>query len=132
MSGRTTTEAVGEVICIIPEPLSEVRRIIQNAVDLHGISREEAIQQTIDSWTTEKRTPSQIVAIDSTQGRIILNYAHSWNQKPVDEHIREGGLSDLDEEHLRAEMFARNLNLKREQAQQILRIAREEAAGIHQ
>ena len=63
---------------------------------------------------------------------MLLNYAHSWNQTPVDQLLSGGVLSDLNEDSIRAETFARDLNNGKQQAEKILRIAREEAARIRQ
>jgi hypothetical protein len=128
MSGRVPTEEVAE---ILPTSISEIRQMINEATDQMGISRNEAIQRIIDSIVMEQRTPSQMVAgvvggIDSVQGRMLLNFALSWNEKSVDELVGLGGSSDLDENSLRVETFAKDVNVTKQQAEQILRLAREE------
>jgi hypothetical protein len=145
MSGRTSTEEVAQ---ILPNTsalsLSEVRRIIQDAVDLLKVSREDAIQQImVDALIVQQRPPSSsrtpshtvgeiVGGIENAHARVILNYAHLWNQEPVDQLLSGGALSDLDEDRIRAETFARDLNIDIQQAERILRIAREEAARTHQ
>jgi hypothetical protein len=129
MSGRTPTEAVAE---ILPRSITEIRQMIKELVDRLEIPRDEAIQLIIEGIIMiEQRTPSEIVAgvvggIDRVQGRILLNFAQSWNKISVDELLANGGSSDLDENSLRVETFSTSLEITRQQAEQILRLAREE------
>ncbi len=96
--------------------------------------REDAIQQIIDTWLSEPRTTSDFVGgfagVDSRQGRIILNIAHSCNQQSRDKLLELGVSlgSDFDVESLRVELFSREVKINWQKAEQILMIAREEAA----
>ncbi len=129
MTDRTSSEMLS---ALISKSVAEVRQIVEEEADELGISREDAIQQKIDSFLLgEQRTPSEWVAGfvggDRDGGRNLLSFAHSWNQLSMEQLLSLGG-TDLDEYSLRVEMFSRQMGLDQQRAEQILRIAREEAA----
>ena len=128
---RTGSEMVSDKLS---KPLAEVRQLIQKYADDLKVSRDDAIQIIIDSIVIENnRTTSELVGgfagVDKVQGRIILNRAHTWNEREMREMLCSGeAVSDLDANTVLIDKFARDVALSRERAEQILNIARQEAA----
>jgi hypothetical protein len=131
MSDRTSSEALS--VCL-SRPIAEVRQMVQEAATQWGISKEDAIQHMIESITlNEQRTPSEKVSVvtggDKTYGRNLLNFAHFWNQQSMNQLQLLFGETGLDETSLRVGVLTRsNLGINAQQAEQILRIARDEAS----
>ena len=129
LSMRTTTEAVAD---LLSQSVAEVRQTIQDATETLGTSREDAIEQIINSLLMDQRTPSERAAGFAgrarDQGRVLLNFAHNLNQKPINELRGRFGGTDIDENSLRIDIFSREVAVDRQRSEQILNIARDEAA----
>ena len=117
---------------LLSQSVTEVRQTIQDATETLGTSREDAIEQIINSLLMDQRTPSERAAGFSgrarDQGRVLLNFAHNLNQRPINELRGRFGGTDIDENSLRIDIFSREVAVDRQRSEQILNIARDEAA----